>query len=225
VVTTVGLIEETEFLIGLENDDPFVGVTQDVYAAPDGPWQMVDEGGTTLRWRSNFYTYADFSQEEFETEVVLIPRTGQTQSYYPGDDGDLQKGAPWPVPRFTNNGDGTVTDNLTGLMWSEFAAESGGTWPVIMDLINEMEVGGYDDWRMPNRRELESLIDISRSNPAIPAGHPFQLGNIASLIWTSSTYAGYEGRGAWAVDPSTGESVVREKAGPYGFDWPVRDGN
>lgn len=46
-----------------------------------------------------------------------VPRTGQTTSYAPGDDGDLQKGVAWPVPRFTDNEDGTVTDNLTGLIW------------------------------------------------------------------------------------------------------------
>ena len=45
-----------------------------------------------------------------------VPKTGLTSSYLTGDDGDLQKGVPSPNPRFTNNGDGTVTDNLTGLM-------------------------------------------------------------------------------------------------------------
>jgi len=44
-------------------------------------------------------------------------KTGQTTSYATGDDGDLQRGIPWPNPRFTDNEDGTVTDNLTGLIW------------------------------------------------------------------------------------------------------------
>ena len=46
-----------------------------------------------------------------------VPKTGQTISYEPGDDGYYQKGVAWPNPRFTDNGDGTVTDNLTGLIW------------------------------------------------------------------------------------------------------------
>ena len=46
-----------------------------------------------------------------------VPRTGQTISYTLGDDGDLQLGVEWPDPRFTDNLNGTVTDNLTGLVW------------------------------------------------------------------------------------------------------------
>ena len=48
---------------------------------------------------------------------AMVPKTGQTTGYATGDDGALQKGVAWPNPRFTDNGDGTVTDNLTGLIW------------------------------------------------------------------------------------------------------------
>ena len=48
---------------------------------------------------------------------AMLPKTGQTTSYAAGDDGALQKGVAWPNPRFTDNGNGTVTDNLTGLIW------------------------------------------------------------------------------------------------------------
>ena len=46
--------------------------------------------------------------------TVGVPKTGQTIPYGPRDDGALQKGVPWPQPRFTDNDNGTVTDNLTG---------------------------------------------------------------------------------------------------------------
>jgi len=46
-----------------------------------------------------------------------LAKTGQTVSIAPGDDGALQKGVAWPNPRFTDNANGTVTDNLTGLVW------------------------------------------------------------------------------------------------------------
>ena len=46
-----------------------------------------------------------------------VEKTGQTTSYAAGDDGDLEKGVTWPSPRFTDNTNGTVTDNLTGLIW------------------------------------------------------------------------------------------------------------
>jgi hypothetical protein len=50
-------------------------------------------------------------------EMALVPQTGQTTKYVAGDDGDAQMGVPWPSPRFTDNANGTVTDNLTGLVW------------------------------------------------------------------------------------------------------------
>ncbi len=49
--------------------------------------------------------------------VIELPRTGQTDRHATGDDGDLEKGVAWPTPRFMDNGNGTITDNLTGLMW------------------------------------------------------------------------------------------------------------
>ena len=58
-----------------------------------------------------------------------VEKTGQTTLYATGDDGDLEKGVTWPNPRFTNNGNGTVTDNLTGLIWLRNAnAFSTRTW-------------------------------------------------------------------------------------------------
>lgn len=46
-----------------------------------------------------------------------VPKTGQTTSFAPRDDGGLEKGVAWPNPRFTDNSNGTITDNLTGLIW------------------------------------------------------------------------------------------------------------
>jgi hypothetical protein len=46
-----------------------------------------------------------------------VEKTWQWISYATGDDGDYEHGAMWPDPRFTDNGNGTITDNLTGLIW------------------------------------------------------------------------------------------------------------
>ena len=58
-----------------------------------------------------------------------VPKTGQTTIYAAGDDGDLQKGIALPSPRFTDNGNGTVTDNLTGLIWLKNANCIGASYP------------------------------------------------------------------------------------------------
>jgi hypothetical protein len=96
-----------------------------------------------------------------------VPKTGQTVTYATGDDGDLQKGTSWPNPRFTDNGDGTVTDNLTGLIWLKNAncfgdrtwadalTDSGGLADGSCALTDGSSAG---DWHLPNVRELHSLI-------------------------------------------------------------------
>ena len=67
--------------------------------------------------------------------TIQLPQTGQTTCWDKngnvipcagtGQDGDIQAGVAWPNPRFTDNGDGTVTDNLTGLMWTQNANPAG----------------------------------------------------------------------------------------------------
>jgi hypothetical protein len=111
-----------------------------------------------------------------------VPRTGQTDSSATADDGDLEKGVPWPSPRFTDNEDGTITDNLTGLIWLKNANCQGTkTWADALSFANNLadsQCGLTDgsvvgDWRLPNIRELHSLIDFGRSEPALPENHPF----------------------------------------------------
>jgi hypothetical protein len=65
----------------------------------------------------------------------------------------------WPSPRFTAQ-TVTVTDNLTGLMWTKNANLAGTkNWSDALTYCNSLDHGGYTDWRLPNIRELHSLID------------------------------------------------------------------
>jgi hypothetical protein len=115
-----------------------------------------------------------------------VLRTGQTFCYASdgsnlecagtGQDGELQKGM---VRSYTDNGDGTITDNATGLMW-EAKDQSGGihdwtgayTWDqafslFIAGLNTPPCFAGHCDWRLPNMNELQSLVDHSVFNPSI----------------------------------------------------------
>src|SRR3989338_4724914 len=75
--------------------------------------------------------------------TVQLPQTGQTISYAAGDDGDIRAGVAWPNPRFTDNGNGTVTDNLTGLMWTKNANLAGfKSWQGVLDYVAGMNSGG-----------------------------------------------------------------------------------
>lgn len=125
-------------------------------------------------------------------------RTGQTVSLAAGDDGDLQRGVPWPVPRFRDNADGTINDNRTGLTWlkdANCAALNPNNWPDALVAISNLAHGtcgladnsAPNDWRMPNRNELESLLDLGRQSPALPSGHPF-VNFQSSYYWSSSSH-------------------------------------
>jgi hypothetical protein len=172
-----------------------------------------------------------------------IWKTGQTVSYRTRDDGDLEMGVAWPSSRFIDNGNGTVTDNLTRLIWFKDAnciktnypaIDSDGTviWQQALDFVKGINNGtysqcgaGYNDWRLPNRKELRSLIDYSRYNPALPAGAPFtnvQVVYRADRYWSSTTRA-YGTVGAWYV--SMGYGVVDDANKDVGYYvWPVRAG-
>ena len=156
-----------------------------------------------------------------------IWKTGQTTSYATGDDGDIQAGVAWPSPRFRDNGDSTITDNLTGLMWKQDADLPAGRkiWQEALDYVAGMNAGsgafGYTDWRLPNRKELFSLIDRSQ-HPPLPAVHPFT--NVqSSLYWSSTSYAVNTGR-ALSVSMFVGSVQPTKKSNSY-YVWPVRSGS
>ena len=160
---------------------------------------------------------------------AMVPKTGQTTSYAAGDDGDLEKGVAWPNPRFTDNSNGTVTDNLTGLIWLKNAECFGPrVWTAALtdaNTLNNRECGLTDgsvegDWRLPNVREMQSLIDYGRYNPALPSGYPFT-GAQSEYYWTSSTYP--DSTYAWIMYLGNGSVGLIDKT-PTFYVWPVRGG-
>lgn len=160
-----------------------------------------------------------------------IPVTGQTTSYWTRDDGDLQKGVPWPNPRFTDNGDGTVTDNLTGLIWLKdadcFGDRAWGSAIYDCNGLKDGECGLTDgssagEWRLPNRFELESLRDLGNVGPALPSEHPFTNVRISKSYWSSTTYD-LDPNYAWYAGMNFGGSGHFLK-GESIFVWPVRGG-
>jgi hypothetical protein len=158
--------------------------------------------------------------------VISLPKTGQTTLYRAGDDGDLERGVAWPNPRFTVQDD-CVTDTLTGLMWPKNANLLNGTrtWNDAIDYANNLTLCGHSDWRLPNRKELMSLVDRSRYNPALPPGHLFD--NVqANYYWSSTTVATgpYPWGIAWNVDMWDGYVGDNYKAYSNYYVWPVRAG-
>jgi hypothetical protein len=131
-----------------------------------------------------------------------------------------------------------VKDNLTGLIWLQDANCDGiMAWSNALDLANGLydgcsDCGGDDDdcglsddssagdWRLPNVRELQSLIDFDEYNPVLPSGHPFT-GVQSAYYWSSTTNADITTT-AWRVYMSDGSAVSEDKSYSY-YVWPVRD--
>jgi hypothetical protein len=118
-----------------------------------------------------------------------------------------------------DNGDGTVTDVATGLMWMQ--ADSGGAmdWEDALAYAEALELAGYDDWRLPNAKELQSIVDYTRSPSTSGSAAIDPIFNVTSITdeggdwnypfyWTSTTHANWtRSPGAMAVYIAFGEAL------------------
>ena len=176
---------------------------------------------------------------------ALVPQTGQNTCYSTdgtvinclgtGQDGELQNVVAWPATRFTDNStttpaDDTITDNLTGLIWTKNANPAGpNTWQGALDFIktkNHENYLGHNDWRLPNRNELESMVNKGKADSAEWLNtHGFS--NVQSQTisyWSSSTYLWPSTTSsAWIVFMADGLVLQFDKDN-YSCVWPVRTG-
>ena len=151
---------------------------------------------------------------DMEGTVIPCDNTGQ--------DGEFLPGITWPRERFAVKGN-LVLDQLTGLQWLKNAniAEFPVTWQEALDFIaamNREKKEGCTDWRLPNRRELRSLMAFETRKPALPAGHPFE--NVyLSWYWTSTTAAIHPAY-AWYINMEGARMFFGRKE-QYCLFWPV----
>ncbi|MEW6053690.1 MAG: DUF1566 domain-containing protein [Nitrospirota bacterium] len=133
-----------------------------------------------------------------------IPVTGQTESFAFGDDGDIVPGTAWPEPRFVDNGDGTITDSLTGLMWmKDWGCLHKENWSGALITITEMNENPgryncleysahYTDWRLPNIVELDSLMHYGETDTSAWLDRMGFRNMSNSWHWSSTSKAGKE---------------------------------
>jgi len=143
--------------------------------------------GVTVQWEEASQSFVIAGKCGFAGPCpprdVGFPATGQTTSYAPGDDGATRSGA---ALSFTDNGDGTITDNVTGLMWEKKSRDgslhdrekaftwlpgAGSIWEWLGQLNSEGGNGfaGHGDWRIPNVKELGSIVDYEVASPTATA--------------------------------------------------------
>ncbi len=161
-----------------------------------------------------------------------ISKTGQKKCYdtegnevscwKTSQDGDLQMGQVWPSPRFIVQ-QAAVLDRLTGLFWLQNADVSSKTmdWIEALDYVKKLDLDMPKTsmrWRLPTINELESLVDCSQHNPALPVNHPFE--NVRDVYWSSTT-SFFEPAWAWALYFNKGATGVGFKQQQDFHFWPV----
>jgi hypothetical protein len=208
---------------------------------PNWVWVVGMDGSVLNDYKSDSHNYVwPVRGWHVQCGSICLPRTGQWQCYDTngdeidcpgtGQDGAIAAGIDWPHPRFNDYPDGTVTDNLTGLMWTKDANLPNGNriWQEALDYVKGMNDGtypncGYTDWRLPNRKELHSLTDYSQDYPALPPLHPFTNVDSSYHYWSSTTYASSPDY-AWLVTMWGGHVYYGSKSSNAYYVWPVRGG-
>ena len=132
-------------------------------------------GGTVSKdeqyWTSNFYV--GLTHGGAPSAFGVNHGTGHIKAYpaeTPGPMGNYVRavrGGTYGINDLTDNGDGTVTDEATGLMWQQDDSGAGMDWEDALAYAEGLTLAGHGDWRLPNVKELQSIVDYTHSPNAI----------------------------------------------------------
>jgi hypothetical protein len=192
---------------------------------PLGDVSMGEREIDAQTWSSTEYVGSTMNADETVFGVNFIdgrikgypkynPRTGNANTMYFRM---VRNNTEYGVNSFTDNGDGTISDNATGLMWQKTDDSIGKNWEEALSYAENLELSSYNDWRLPNAKELQSIVDYTRSpqttnSPAInPMFDTTEIndpdGNSGHypFFWTSTTHLDGQNPYASAVYIAFGE--------------------
>lgn len=139
---------------------------------------------------------------------LIFPCPAPGESYY-GQDGNIIHND----MSYTDNGNGTLTDNVTGLLWQKTADTNIRNWDDAASFCSSLDLGGHNTgWRLPDLVELDSIMDLS-----IEAGasiNPAFNGTTAAGYWTAVEDADDSTR-AWILDFGTNEDFTAAKTDTF----------
>lgn len=169
-----------------------------------------------------------------------IAQTGHEAVHTSGDDGTYQAGVAPPSTRFVNNGDGTVTDNMTGLMWvqnanaigtvhTDFDSDGAVTWANALSFVSAFNDGTYDcdvtttysDWRLPTLNELETLVNYGQDETYTWLNDQ-GFSNVESHNYLSGTTRAFDTTYSWGININQSSSTLCLKSLEGYYVWPVR---
>jgi len=196
---------ELSFLIARERYDPSINTTYFPNTVSDDYWSS-----TTSASVPGYVWYVDF----YDGYMALVGKSYGGSSHVRA----VRGGQCGPFDNFVDNGDGTVTNTDTGLMWQKDTAPGTYNWQDALSYCEKLILAEYDDWRLPNVNELQSLVDYSRYNPSINTN--FFPDTVSSTdipspaYWSSTTYV-YDNEDVWKVYFNTGGLNHGYKSGYY----------
>lgn len=142
-------------------------------------------------WSSSLYSGKHWGRSGVEAafffnfldgRIKQAPTRGRSKLFY-----RCVSGAEWGKNRFVRNNDGTVTDRASELMWQ--FSDDGKTrdWPASLKYCEGLDLAGFKDWRLPNVKELQHIVDYSRNSPALDTTYLKQ-SNKKGWFWSSTTH-------------------------------------
>ena len=150
-----------------------------------------------------------------------LPDTGQTKCY---DTSGKEMGCPaigqplygqdaqyqGAMPAYHDNGNQTVSDQISGLMWMKSDDGTRRTWQEAVAYCNVLDFAGRTDWRLPTKFEMDSIVDYGRSGPAINPVFSCQ----SSFYWSALPYVD-DPAYAWGVFANDGGDHWLDKSNSY----------
>ncbi len=150
----------------------------------------VDMMGQT--WSATLYTGDHWDRPGVEAAFFFNFLDGRIKQAPTGGRGPglfhrCVRGPEWGVNDFRAHGDGTVTDTATGLMWQQADDGRTRTWGQALAYCQGLSLAGHGDWRLPNAKELQSLVDYRRHDPALDLT-VFRQHDKTGWFWSSTTH-------------------------------------
>jgi hypothetical protein len=146
-----------------------------------------------------FLLFTTFSFAQSITKTInLLPDTGQNLSYTTtfGEDNDYTINS----PSYTDNGDGTITDIITGLMWQK---TDGGEMTIenASNYCDNLTLANYTNWRLPSPMEAFSILNLQNANPAINTTY---FPNTTAEYWWTNTFQAGDNTKVWVTNAGGG---------------------
>ncbi len=150
----------------------------------------------------------NFADGRIKGYPITFPGTGDTAYIYSRY---VRGNTAYGTNQFVNNGNGTISDNATGLMWMQNDNAQAIYWKNALSYAENFTYAGYSDWRLPDTKELQSIVDYSRSPAATSSAainttyfNCSSITNEASVTdypcyWSNTTHAAYGGSGGNAA--------------------------